>query len=175
MCCPSGMCVEMYVHVQNPFHNWLCQIKSNHCLSFGSKKSNPFPASSFYWEKGQACWMHSGLRECAISNPSWKRHSKVGTSMQGQAVLGSRGLEGQRQSTWTKQRALSWHWNSRGSCGLGLSLHFHFQTSNGETNTFQHTLPFIYSALPTPMYLWAIQPQKDYRGHLMWPSGKLFI
>lgn len=148
MCCPSGMCVESYVHAQNPFHNWLCQIESNHYLSSCSKKSSSSPASSFYWEKGQACWMHSGLWECAIWNPSWKGHGQVGTS--GQAVLGSQGLEGHRQSTCTKQRALAWHWNSRWSCGLGPSLHFHFYTFNGETNTFQHALPFVYSALPTP-------------------------
>lgn len=125
--------------------NW---IQSSY-LSSCSKKSSSAPASSFPWEKGQACWRHRGLWECAISNPSWKGHGQVGTSLRGQAGLGSWGLEGHRQSSGTKQTALARHWNSRWSCGLELSLLFHFSTFNGETNTFQHALPFIYS-LPTP-------------------------
>lgn len=114
------------------------------------KKAALLLTALFYWESGQGCWMHSGLWECAISSPSWEGQSQAGTAGQGRAVLGSRGRGGQRQSGAPSRELQIDTENCRWSSGLGLSLHFYFYTSNGETNTLQRALPFIYSTLPSP-------------------------
>ena len=60
------------------------QIRSLSFLLF--YKSNTSLASSFYWEKGQACWMHRGLQEHDFSNHSQKGHGQVGMLVKGRAM-----------------------------------------------------------------------------------------